>query len=88
MTAQATPAAAATDVAPATKAATTEYFVFAVDLDTGVLAPASNGTIAAANDVAAIKAVTSDAGSFVAVPQRSLRYRTREIKTVTKDEWS
>jgi hypothetical protein len=53
------------------------------------------GRATAANDVAAIRAVTKDsesealgAGPFVAVPARSWRPRKREVKSVQRELWT
>lgn len=42
----------------------------------------------AANDLAAIKQTTSEAGTYVAVPARSWRQRTRRVENVQRDLWA
>jgi len=54
----------------------------------------AHGGVPARSDVEAIKAATAEldaegrTGTFVAVPARSFRPRTRSVETVEKDRWT
>lgn len=69
--------------------AETTYVVLRLD-DSQLWEPITE--VHATDDVRAIKAATADqadkAGTFVAIPTRSWRPRTRTVETVQKDIWS